>query len=299
MIDVVIINWNSGELLCKSVGSIIQNDAKNLVSNIIVVDNASCDESMLHLPDVKKIRRVKNLQNLGFACACNQGFKLTSSPYVLLLNPDAMVFENTLSACVNFMESNPDIDILGCQLLNDHGRVSPSCARFPKPYRYFFHAIGLTRILPAIFHPPTLMTDWDHQSSDSVEQVMGAFMFMRRSVFDRIGFFDERFFVYYEELDFSLRLKKSGGKTYFNSKIQAMHSGGGTTNSVVGFRLFLSLQSRLRYARKHFSTLGFWVVFLSTWLIEPWVRLMLLLFTGRIKEISSLLEGYTRLLKAS
>jgi GT2 family glycosyltransferase len=297
MIEVIIINWNSGLMLSQCIQSVLNTDINHQVDSILVVDNASSDDSMQHLPESNKVKCLYNSQNVGFARACNQGFQLTHAPFVLLLNPDAQVFKNTLHDCMLFMQSNPNIDILGCQLMNERGEVSASCARFPKPYRYFFHAIGFTRILPSVFHPPTLMSDWDHLSDRQVDQVMGAFMFMRRSVFDRIGYFDERFFVYYEELDFSLRLKQAGGISYFNATIKAMHTGGGTTREVLGFRLFLSLRSRLLYARKHFSLFGYGLVLLSTCLIEPVIRLAFLCVRFRIKEISSWKEGYVRLFR--
>lgn len=297
MIDVVIINWNSGFYLEKCVESLLVYNHGTL-NSIIIIDNASTDDSMHQLPVGNAlVNRIFNSENLGFSKACNQGFKMAQAPYVLLLNPDAIVLENTLTEALRFMQKNPDVDVLGCQLKNEHGKISPSCARFPKPYRYFFHAIGLSSILPTVFNPPTLMADWDHLSNREVDQVMGAFMLMRRSIFDRIGYFDERYFVYYEELDFSLRLNQAGGISYFNADIKAIHVGGGTTRGVLGYRLFLSLRSRLQYARKHFSLPGYVLVFVSTCLIEPWIRLVFLVAQGKTKEISSWKEGYLRLFR--
>jgi hypothetical protein len=125
-----------------------------------------------------------------------------------------------------------------------------------------------------------------------VDQVMGAFMFMRRDIFQEIGYFDERFFVYFEELDFSLRYRKVGGKIFFNADIKATHSGMGTTDKVKAFRLFLNLRSRLQYARKNFSTLGFVSVYLSTFSMEFLMRLLMLLFSGRMAECGDLFRGY-------
>jgi GT2 family glycosyltransferase len=297
MIDVVIINWNSGSYLKKCVDSLLAYNQDTL-SSIVVIDNASTDDSMSHLPQNNPlVNRIINSENLGFSKACNQGFRQARAPYVLLLNPDATVLENTLPTALRYMQNNPDVDILGCQLHNEQGKVSPSCARFPKPHRYFFHAIGLCGLMPSVFHPPTLMTDWDHSSSRAVDQVMGAFMLMRRSIFDRIGYFDERYFVYYEELDFSLRLKQAGGVSYFNADIKSIHAGGGTTRGVLGYRLFLSLRSRLQYARKHFSLPGYCLVFVSTCLIEPLTRLAFILLRCKAKEISPWKEGYIRLFR--
>jgi hypothetical protein len=126
---------------------------------------------------------------------------------------------------------------------------------------------------------------------------MGAFMFMRRSIFEKIGYFDERFFVYYEEIDFSKRVAEKGGKSFFNANIKAIHSGQGTTNSVKGLRLFLNLRSRLQYAKKHFNYGGYACVWLCTFFIEPFTRSLFLLLSGKIDEISDLFKGYKLLIK--
>jgi GT2 family glycosyltransferase len=296
MIDVVIINWNSGNLLHACIDSLLSNDQSNLIAKIIIVDNFSNDDSQAQIPNDHRIKLIQNNENLGFSRACNQGFLMSDADYILLLNPDAEVLENSLASAVDFMHAHYNVDILGVQLLDErNGKVQTSCARFPKPYRFLSHSLGLSKLFPSVFHPPTLMTDWNHQESRYVDQVMGAFMFIRRNTFVRIGYFDERFFVYYEELDFSLRLHQSGGKSYFNADIQALHKGGGTTASVVDFRLYLSLQSRLRYAQKHFSWMGYRIVLLSTCFIEPWMRLCLLTIQRNFKEIPDLFKGYKRL----
>ncbi|MGH2649530.1 MAG: glycosyltransferase, partial [Ginsengibacter sp.] len=228
---------------------------------------------------------------------CNQGFQLCKGNYILLLNPDAQLLDNTLSECISFMNENKHIDILGVSLLNDGGKVTHSCARFPAPLRYFYDAMGLSKIAPQIFRPAILMKDWDHKESKKVDQVMGAFMFMRNSIFKKTGYFDERFFVYYEELDFSKRLAESGGISYYNSTIRAIHSGEGTTGKVKALRLFLNLQSRLKYARKHFSSTGYSVVWICTFIIEPLTRNILLLLQGKFKEVKNVFKAYALLIK--
>ncbi|MES2850494.1 MAG: glycosyltransferase family 2 protein [Bacteroidota bacterium] len=296
MIDIVIVNWTSGHYLRKCIASILENKNEPYVSKVIVIDNDSGDTSATDLVDNRKIEIIHNKKNLGFAKACNQGFRLCKCDFVLLLNPDALLLENTLQDCVAFMKQTSSVDILGCCLLNDAGITSKSCSRFPSPLRFFYDASGLSKIAPKIFTPATLMTDWDHSESRQVDQVMGAFMFMRKDVFDKIGYFDERFFVYYEELDFSLRLAKAGGISYFSSEIKAVHSGEGTTTSVKAFRLYLSLQSRFRYAKKNFSWPGYLFVCLSTFPVEFISRFFFLLLSGKPGEIKNLIRGFKMLL---
>jgi GT2 family glycosyltransferase len=297
MIDIVIVNWNSGDYLAKCIRSVFASENENLIGKVVIIDNNSADGSAGNIIADNRITIIRNEENLGFSKACNQGFHICTSDYVLLLNPDAMLLVTTLNECINFMNRNKDVDILGCALLDDSGIKTKSCSRFPSPLRIFFDASGLSKIAPGIFNPSTLMTDWDHNESREVNQVMGAFMFMRRKLFDQIGFFDERFFVYYEEVDFSRRLIAAGGKIFYNKDIAAIHSGEGTTKSVKAFRLFLSLRSRLQYAKKHFNTGGYWLVWISTFLIEFFTRTISELLKANITGIKEIVKGYTLLIR--
>ncbi len=297
MVDIVIVNWNSGNYLSKCIQSIFKNSANEIIGCVYVIDNNSSDSSLKKISQYHKVVIVNNTENKGFSKACNQGFKLCTSTYVLLLNPDTQIFNTTLSECISFMDVHSEINILGCQLLNDHGEVSYSCARFPTPLHYIYDITGLSKVAPKFFTPALLMTDFNHKDSRYVDQVMGAFMFMRLSIFEKQGYFDERFFVYYEELDFSKRVADSGGLTFFNSSIKAAHSGGGTTNNVRAFRLFVNIRSRLQYAKKHFSLTGYILVWLCTYFIEPFTRFILLVIKGKFKEMPEVFKGYRLLIE--
>lgn len=297
MIDIVIVNWNSGFFLRNCINSIFKNNSNELVASVYIIDNHSSDNSLEELMINEKIKIIKNNQNQGFSKACNQGFKLCTAQFVLLLNPDTQLHHDTLQKCVSFMQDNQSVDILGCQLLDDSGNISVSCARFPTPIQYLFNAFGLCKLFPKIFTPPALMTDWDHKKSRFVDQVMGAFMFMPNQVFVKNGYFDEQFFVYYEELDFSLRVINNGGKIFYNADIKAIHSGKGTTESVKSFRLYLNLTSRIKYAKKYFSYGGFLLVYISTFSVEFFSRLILLVLSGKVNEVGDLIKGYHLLLQ--
>ena len=267
------------------------------INKVFIIDNNSTDFSLNKIELNKRIKIIRNEANVGFSKACNQGFKLSTSSYVLLLNPDTQLLNNTIADCVTFMNQNNETDILGCQLLNNEGEITHSCSRFPTPLGILSDSLGLSKIAPSVFKPGIIMTDFDHKESRYVDQLMGAFMFMRKSVFEKIGYFDERFFVYYEEVDFSKRLAQKGGKSFFNADIKAIHSGEGTTSSVKGFRLFLNLRSRLQYAKKRFNFPGYCCVWVSTFFIEPITRSLFLIFSGKLSEIPDLFKGYKLLLK--
>lgn len=297
IVDIVIVNWNSGDYLKKCIDSVFSTNNEKHINTIFIIDNNSTDFSVNKIELNKRIKVIRNKVNAGFSKACNQGFKLCASSYILLLNPDAQLLDNTISDCIAFMNESKETDILGCQLLNDKGVITHSCSRFPTPLGILSESLGLSKLAPSVFNFGIIMNEWNHKESRFVNQVIGAFMFMRKSIFEKIGFFDERFFVYYEEVDFSKRLSEIGGNSFFNAHIKAIHSGEGTTNSVKAFRLFLNLRSRLQYAKKHFNFPGYCCVWVSTFLIEPVTRSLFLLISGKKSEIPNLYKAYKLLLK--
>jgi N-acetylglucosaminyl-diphospho-decaprenol L-rhamnosyltransferase len=291
-VDIVIVNWNSGDYLRACLASVFTSENGFHINQVIVIDNNSTDNSMLDLYKNDKIIFIKNKENIGFSKACNQGFKMCGAKYILLLNPDAKLLNSTLNDCFVFMENNNNVDILGCQLLDEHNNITISCSRFPTPKSFFYKSLGLTNIFPKTFTPPDLMIDWDHKESAYVDQVMGAFMFMKKELFEKLGYFDERFFVYFEELDFSKRLAQYGGKTYFNADIKTIHSGHSGHGKINAFRLSLFLKSKLLYAKKHFSKTGYCTAFIATVFLEPFTRIFFLLAKGRFKDARQIVNAY-------
>lgn len=298
-VSIVIVNWNAGKLLNECVESILKYGVEN-VNEIVIIDNFSSDDSISSLkikPKIKpKIKLIENTENLGFAKACNIGFKSSKSEFVLLLNPDTQIKKDTLLLCTKFLSERPDVDILGCRHVDEEGKTRVSCARFPTVKSFFNDILGLSKVFPKFFHPATLMTDWDHSTSREVDQVIGAFMFMKRSIFERYGFFDERFFVYYEELDYCLRTKKAGGKVFYNADITIYHKGCGTTSNFKAFALFLSLRSRLKYIKKHFSYIEFLLISTATLTLEFLWRSGLAFFKGGVQGLKETFKGYKMLI---
>jgi GT2 family glycosyltransferase len=269
----------------------------NLIGEIFIIDNYSTDKSIESIQGLSKIRIILNKENIGFGAACNQAIALSNAPYMVMINPDVLVYENTIEESFNFMEANTSIEILGAMQYDELGNIRPSCARFPTAIRFFNEATGLSKIFPKIFYPPTLMTDWSHTYSKNVDQIIGSYMFIRRSVFEKIGVFDPLFFVYYEELDLSKRLKDAGGISFYNHNIKLLHYGEGTTKNIKAYRLYLNLNSRLLYARKHFRRFGFILTYFSTLFIEPTTRVVFLLFQRKFDDINSTFSGFKKLWK--
>lgn len=301
-IDIVLVNWNSGRHL-KSCLASISAAGTGIRCRVFVVDNASTDDSMAavdaldasHHVDVTPIR---NRENRGFAAACNQGAALGTAPYVLLLNTDTVLFPDSLRRPIEFMEdaAHSRVGICGVRLVDEAGGHMTSCARFPTAWRLLADASGLSRLMPAVF-PPLFMSQQECASSREVDQVIGAFFLVRRELYEALGGLDERFFVYFEEVDFCYRARERGYSAVYLADATARHHGGGSTGQVKATRLFYALRSRILYGRKHFSALAAGVVVATVFAVELPARLVsgLLGRGGTVRETLSayrLLVGY-------
>lgn len=285
-ICVIIVNWNAGRRLLECVDS-INNYGKNFVSDIIIVDNGSIDGSDALVARLPNVNLIKAGENLGFGKACNLGARNATLEYLLFLNPDAALYEGTLPRVLAYMQDpvNNKVGICGVQLLDEAGNISRSCARFPSSLGFMAHALGVDRVIPRLGH---FMAEWDHNQTRQVDHVIGAFILVRRELFYALEGFDERFFVYLEDLDFSYRAYQAGWHSVYLANVQAFHAGGGTSKQVMARRLFYSLRSRLLYSFKHLSWVGAFGVLLATMFVEPLSRSVLALQRcswSSIKEI--------------
>ena len=303
MLDIVIVNWNSDVQLLGVVTSIAACFAKT-VKRVIVVDNDSTDDSLIIVEASEtdlpfSLRIIRNPTNQGFGAACNQGARQADGEFVLFLNPDIRLFADSLSVPLAFMEAsqNQSVGICGIQLLDDSGNVSRSCARFPTPGLLYAWMLGFDKVFPHIF-PSQLMREWGHDTSMDVDQVIGAFFLVRRKLFDQLNGFDERFFVYQEEVDFSLRARRLGWRSHYLAEAKAYHKGGGSSGKVKARRLFYSLRSRILYGYKHFGRFQATAVLLGTLLLEPFSRIALNLLHCSFKSAGETLSAYLMLYQA-
>jgi len=300
-IDIVIVNWNSGDLISECIESIscAVNDNFKL-NRLVVVDNASADNSLEKIK-IKEfpVEVIKNTENLGFAKACNQGAKGSDADYLLMLNPDTRLFENSLSVPIKFMEKeeNENVGIVGIQILNDKNEISRNCARFPTPIGMICRSLGIDKLFPKIL-PGHFMTEWDHKDSRVVDQVMGSFFLIRRKLFDELKGYDERFFVYYEDLDLALRARKKEYLSYYLAGAQVYHKGGGVTEKVKAKRMFINLQSKILFAQKHFSNRSYIVIYLVILVLEPIARILGAVLTGSFNTVVEISKAYKKLYKS-
>ena len=299
-LDIVIVNWNAGDLLGRCLRSIADSrDKDRLVRGVFLVDNASSDGSLSTIDENDlPMTLLRQEENIGYGRAADRGARAGEAPYLLFLNPDMVLGPDSLCHSLARLEEleSSGVGILGIALTDRDGGITRSCARFPHPLQQVAESLGLPRLWPRRFKP-TIMDDWDHAESREVDHVMGAFWLMPRKTYEELGGFDPDYFVYWEDLDFSKRAAEARVKSYYARDIAARHEGGGTTEALGdGRRLALALQARRVYARKHFSPAGRFAAMAALWLLEPAARLFWGVAKGSPSRIKGVLVGYGLLL---
>jgi GT2 family glycosyltransferase len=191
-------------------------------------------------------------------------------------------------------EENREIGICGVRHVDDSGAFSTSCARFPTLRMFIGQMTGLTKLFPKWF-PRHLMREAECLESREVDQVIGAFFLVRRSLFEALGGFDPRFFVYFEEVDFSLRACRAGFRSYYFAAATAYHKGGGSSQQAMAARLFYSLRSRLLYGFKHYSIFEASLLTFLTLTVEMAARFIAALTSMSIARLVETLQGYRAL----
>ncbi|MFA6569721.1 MAG: glycosyltransferase, partial [Bacteroidota bacterium] len=257
-------NYNVKDLLLQCLRSVEQAKA-DLQVETIVVDNNSSDGSVAYLePLFPDVRFIALPQNIGFGSANNVGIKQSTGKFVLILNPDTILEENTLKVMFEYMLNEPKAGIAGCKILNPDGTFQLACRRgFPSPWASFCKLFGLQKLFPK----SKLFSQYNQtfRSEDEtyfIDAVMGAFIFIRREVIDKIGGFDEDFFMYGEDLDLCYRTQKAGWEIAYHHKTSIIHYKGESTkrssiNEVKHFYQAMEL-----FAKKHIAGSFLFLLFL-------------------------------------
>lgn len=224
-LSVIIVNYNSHKIIPTCLNSILDN-VKNIDYEIIIVDNNSKDDSCKLIEEkFKECILIKNYNNIGFARAVNQGFRMAQGEFLLILNPDVRVLNSSIIKAIKFLKNNPTVGILLPKLLNSNGTLQYSCRKF-----YDFKTIIFKRFPLAKFNPINhiisshLMIDEDHDKPLEVDWGLGACMFIRRAALKGNKVFDERFFLYFEDVDLCFRMKRKGFKIIYLPEAVMIHA---------------------------------------------------------------------------
>ena len=253
-LSVIIVNYNVREFLDHALTS-IKKAMKGIRGEIFVVDNASDDGSVQMLQRrYPEITLIANKQNLGFAKANNLALAKARGTYLLLINPDTVVQEDTLRAMLKFFHEHPEAGMAGCKILNPDGSFELACRRsFPTPWVAFTKITGLSALFPSskLFGKYNL-TYLDQNATYEVDALSGSFMMLRREVYQQIGGLDEDFFMYGEDLDWCYRIQQSGWKIFYAPLTQIIHYKGESTkrSSIDEIKTFY--KAMYLFVQKHF-----------------------------------------------
>jgi len=253
-LSIIIVNWNTRDLLARCLRS-IYDTTSNLDFEVVVVDNASTDGSQeMVRQEFSDVSLIANTENLGFAKANNQAIRRNQKRYVLLLNSDTFVRENTIEQVVAFMDAHPEAGMTGCKLLYEDGRLQPSCSTFPTLFTEFCIATGLDKLFPkSPLFGKYRMTYWDFDDVRQVDVILGAFMLVRATAINEVGLMDERYFMYSEEVDWCYQFKEKGWKIYFYPDVEAVHLWGGSIKRIRAKMLIQMYRSRIAFFRKYYG----------------------------------------------
>lgn len=289
-VDVVIVNYRSAEhtATCVAAAHAVARE-DGVVISVTVVNNGDAPAALEALVQAYgSAQFVHNPGNLGFGAACNMGAARGKARLILFLNPDAVLKPGYFKTATKFMDDpeNAAVGIVGPGIETEDGSLTETCSPLPSVPGLLARSVGLT----TGFHAAC--------ASGPVGQVMGAVLMIRRAVFQDLGGFDTRFFLYYEDVDLCARAAAKGAATYYLSSARAVHVGRVSSSHDTGMALALFLRSRFTYARLHFGIVAETLVVLTSFLAELPLRLLKTLFGGKSITGGAVLRAY-RLLSVS
>lgn len=244
-LSVIIVNYNTKELLKACVDSVQKTYPQ---SEIIVVDNLSSDGSREEIPKMT-VKGVLLDENAGFSKANNMGLKYATGDYVLFLNPDTVVHENTLKRCIEFLQNNKNAGAVGCRVVLPDGSLDKACKRkFPNAFNSFCTIFKIAKIVPGLGYNVV----GNDEGVYPVDCLVGAFMMCPKAVLEKTGGFDQDFFMYGEDIDLCLRIKQAGYEIWYLGDKEITHikgaSGKKSKKAKIAFYDSMSI-----YYKKHFK----------------------------------------------
>lgn len=252
-VSIVVVSWNTRELLRRCLAS-LREEIAGIDAEVFVVDNASADGSADMVEEqYPEFRLIRNAENLGFAKANNQAFRLAKGRTVLLLNPDTEIHPGAITTLLEFLETHRKAAIVAPQLLNTDGSIQQSCRAFPTFLGMLYELLGLSKLFPNVqLFREYKMLDFDHDTEREVDQPEGACLLVRREIFEEIGMLDEAYFMLFEEVDWCYRIKKAGWQIWFTPSAKVTHHYGQSIKQVKVRMIVSSHKGLYRFWRKHY-----------------------------------------------
>ncbi len=253
---VIIVAYNNADGIQSCLASVFERSS--IPTAVVVVDNSPGPDTAQAIAEYAAAHPERNLtlirrpENLGFAAGCNLGAKGRTEDYFLFLNPDTELGNDVSALLISFLQEKPHAGVAGPQIRDEKAQIARTCRNFPTPWRIFCDATGLDSLLGCY-----KLLRFGHTETRAVDQVIGAAMMMKRELFENLGGFDERFFIYFEEVDFCKRVWGAGAEVWFYPIPRVIHQAGSSCeapamiNRMPGFLR----RSRAQYFAKHFGIL--------------------------------------------
>ena len=296
-LSVVIVNYNVEHFLEQCLFS-VRKAIADIEAEVYVVDNNSVDGSLKMLAEkFPEVKVIANKDNVGFSRANNQAIRISTGEYVLLLNPDTVVEDDTFTKTIAFMDSHPDAGGLGVKMVDGKGRFLPESKRgLPTPATAFYKMFGLTKLFP---HSKRFahyyMGHLDNDEINEVEILAGAFMLMRRETLDKCGLLDETFFMYGEDIDLSYRITLAGYKNYYYPKTRIIHYKGESTKKTSVNYVLVFYKAMEIFVKKHFANNGAktFSFFINIAIyFKAFLALLSQFFSKAVQPLSDMILGY-------
>lgn len=219
--SIIIVSWNVKEALRINLQSILQSNQQATVE-IIVIDNASKDGTVEMIQsEFPSVQIIANQTNVGFAKASNQGLKKAVGDYLILLNPDMKIFPETLGNIKQWLDKNPEADVTGIQLVDEQEKIVQHVRHFPTFFDQAVIILKLPHLFPRLLDS-YLLRDFNYSGASQVDSIRGAFFVIRKSSLEKYGLLDERYFLWFEEVDYCRAVKQHGGQVWYTPEAVAI-----------------------------------------------------------------------------
>ncbi len=262
LLSIVIVSWNTEDLLRACLKSIYAQ-TREVSFEVFVVDNNSPDDSAkMVAEEFPEVHLIANRDNRGFAPANNQALERATGKYMMLLNPDTLIVDGAIDKLVKYAEAHQDepLGVLTCKLLNGDGSLQKSVNKFYSFWRSFIENRFVASLAKKLnLKGDWFMSYWDHNSLREIDWAFGAVMLFSKKMMDEIGMLDDRFFIYAEEVDFYMRAKKAGYKSYFLPEIEIIHYGESSSRQRRSAMFIQNYKSFYLFLRKHYGKLSYYM----------------------------------------
>ena len=283
-LSIIIVNWNAKEMLKNCLESILKYNS-NMLVQIIIVDNSSSDGSKEMLKSLfPEVKVMDSGGNIGFGRANNLAIPNAEAPFVLFLNPDTVVNETVLSEMIGFLTNNPAVGALGCKIRNSTGDIQDVPEQWwITPFRKVIELFLISKKMPLKIK--RLIPIQDPNRSGYVSYLYGACLMIRKKTLDQVGGFDDRFFMYCEDIDLCHRIILAGWKLYYLSECEITHLVGGTTKRAAAtFKYITTCESISKLMQKYYGKKGK-CIYKAGLLLSSCIKLFILLPLLSVKLI--------------